>query len=439
MKINDLKKRISTTINQSQLSKRLYSGVSWTLIGSVIGKFFQLISFIFVARILGKEEYGQIGIIRSTLSMFLMFSTLGMSMTASRYISLYRNTDPYKALKVYKFTHNTVIGFGAIIAILFFIFSSIIADKSLHNINLTESLKISAAVLFFISISSAQTGALNGFENFKALGIHSIINGVIQTILLIIGAHYFSTNGVIIALGISAAILYFQYRYSLKDNLKPLKSVPATEDKQFNNISIFLKFSLPAVLSGLVTVPILWWVKTYLIRHTGFGEMAMYDVAEQWYFMLLFIPNSLSSIILPLLTNTTSEGTETQYNKLIRLNLIINISITSILAIFIALFTPLIYSFYGKEFTTNNTPMLILLITAVICATNNVLGQVIASKGKMWIGLGVNSLWAVWLILFSLLFIGKYSLGATGLAYAMLVSYVLHSVTQGLLASKLKN
>jgi O-antigen/teichoic acid export membrane protein len=430
-------KKISSIINQSQLSKRLFSGVSWTLIGSVIGKFLQLISFIIVARILGKEEYGQIGIIRSTLSMFLMFSTLGMSITASRYISLYRNTDPYKALKVYKFTHNTVIIFGFIIGLLLFIFSGLIADKSLHNINLSGSLKICAIVLFFISLTSAQTGALNGFENFKALGIHSVINGLAQTILLIVGAYYFGINGVIVALGISAAILYIQYRYSLKNNLNSLKLAPKTEDKQFNNISIFVKFSLPAVLSGLVTVPILWWAKTYLIRNTGFGEMAIYDVAEQWYFMLLFIPNSLSSIILPMLTNMTTEGTKAQYSKLIKLNLIINISITLIIAIFIALFTPLIYSFYGKGFT-NNAPLLILLVTAVICATNNVLGQVIASKGKMWLGLGVNSLWGIWLVLFSLLFIGKYSLGAVGLAYAMLVSYLLHSIAQTIVAKNVK-
>ena len=437
MTINDFVKRISTIINQSQLSKRLYSGVSWTLIGSITGKFFQLISFIIVARLLGKEEYGQIGIIRSTLSMFLMFSTLGMGMTASRYISLYRNTDPYKALKIYKFTYNTVIVFGFIIALSLYVFSGLIAEKSLYNINLSGALKISAIVLFFISITSAQNGALNGFENFKALGIHSVINGVVQTIILIIGAYYFGINGVIVALGISAAILYIQYRYSLTKNLNTLKFAAKTEDKQFSNISIFMKFSLPAVLSGLVTVPILWWAKTYLIRNTGFGEMAIYDVAEQWYFMLLFIPNSLSTIILPMLTNMTSQGTKDQYYKLIKLNLIINSSITSIIAIFIALFTPLIYSFYGKEFT-NSTPLLILLFTAIICATNNVLGQVIASKGKMWIGLGVNSLWALWLILFSLLFIGKYSLGATGLAYAMLVSYLLHSITQGVVALKLK-
>lgn len=79
-----------------------------------------------------------------------------------------------------------------------------------------------------------------------------------------------------------------------------------------------------------------------------------------------------------------------------------------------------------------------MLITAVICAANNVLGQIIASKGKMWIGFGLNSLWALWLILFTFLFITKMNMGALGLAYAMLISYFLHSIAQGLFAFRMK-
>lgn len=437
MILTDIKDNIFIRINRSDLSKRLFKGVTWSLVGSIGGKIFQLIAFMLVARILGKENYGKVGIIRSTISMFLMFSTLGMSVTASRYISLYRNTDPYKALKVYKFTHNSVVVFGFIIAFLVYLFSGLIADKSLHNANLTDLLHICSVVILLSSITSAQYGALNGFEDFRSLGINSVVNGFLQTVLLIIGAYFYEIIGVIIALGISAAILYIQYWYSLKKNITILKYAPKTDETQFSNISIFIKFSLPAVLSGLVTVPVLWWAKTYLIRNTGFGEMAIYDVAEQWYFMLLFIPNSLSSIILPMLTNVTTEGTEDQYFKLIKLNLKINIAITTVIAIFIAIFTPYIYSFYGKGFT-ENTPLLILLVTAIICAINNVMGQVIASKGRMWIGFGVNGIWAIWIILFTLLFVGRFSLGATGLAYAMLVSYVLHSITQAVVAFKTK-
>jgi O-antigen/teichoic acid export membrane protein len=202
--------------------------------------------------------------------------------------------------------------------------------------------------------------------------------------------------------------------------------------------SVFLKFSLPAVLQGLVFIPVLWWAKTYLVQESGYGEMALYDVAEQWYYVVLFIPASLSSIILPLLTNTNYNGTVKQYNKLLKFNLMINIGISFIIAVVIALFSPLIYKSYGAGFT-DFRPLLILLATVVISAANNVFGQVIAAKGKMWIGFGVNLLWAIWLILFSILFVKNYHFGAFGLALALFVSYLLHSIAQGWIALKLKN
>ena len=59
--------QLTAVVNKSDISKRLFSGFSWTLIGTIIGKFLQLISFIIVARLLGKEDYGKISIIRSTL------------------------------------------------------------------------------------------------------------------------------------------------------------------------------------------------------------------------------------------------------------------------------------------------------------------------------------------------------------------------------------
>lgn len=437
MRLPTIINKTITYLHKTELRKRLFKGVSWILIGSVAGKFLQLISFIIVARIIGKEEYGQLGIIRSTIAMFLMFSTLGMGMTASRYIALYRNTEPQNAYKIYKFSYKVTLVFALAISLFIFLFSESISLQVFNNLLLNKPLIISTFVLFFMSITSIQSGALNGFENFKAIGINSTINGIIQLVLVVFLAFYFNTNGVIWALGISYAILFIQYQISLKRNLTQIKNDQSKSNQTLRLRSIFVNFSLPAVLSGLVTIPTLWWAKTFLIKNNGFGEMAIYDVAEQWYYVILFIPGSLSSIILPLLTNTTIEGTKSEYRNLIKLNLSINIIITGILAIFVAGLSPFIYKMYGSEFN-NIVPLIVLLVSAVICAANNVLGQIIASKGKMWIGLIVNIIWGIWLILFSLIFIGKYDMGANGLAYAILTSYSLHSVLQAYVAFKIK-
>jgi Na+-driven multidrug efflux pump len=70
-----------------------------------------------------------------------------------------------------------------------------------------------------------------------------------------------------------------------------------------------------------------------------------------------------------------------------------------------------------------------LAFSAVLVSINNVVGQIITSKGKMWTGLFFNVLWALAMVLFSWYFIMR-GLGAEGLAIAYLLSYGLHSVWQ---------
>lgn len=429
---------IKAKINRSSLSKRLFEGMSWTLIGNVVGKFLQLLAFIFVARLVGKQEYGQISIIRSTLNMFLVFSSVGMGVTATRYIAMYRTSNPHRAYEIYRFTKKTVIWLGMIISVVIFLLSSYIAENQLNDLHLSNALKIGAVILFLMTITSVQMGALNGFERFKEVGIISALNGIILLISVVLGAYLWGINGVIAGLGITSFILVLQLWFSLKKDISKIRTAEKNkDDEKLDSSSIFLKFSLPAVLQGLVVIPVLWWVKTFLIDNAGYGEMATFDVAEQWYYVVLFVPNSLGTILLPLLTNTNYNGSKEQYNKLLKVNMLINVGVTFIIAVSVALFSPLIYKFYGKEFT-DYQPLIILMITVVICAVNNVLGQVITSKGKMWIGFGVNALWAIWLITFSVIFVGKYNMGALGLAYALLVSYTLHSILQGFVALRMK-
>ena len=430
--------RIISKIKNSTIGLRLVNGISWSLFGSVAGKGLMIIAFIFVARIIGQNAYGQVGIIRSTIVMFLAFSSAGMGLTASRYIAVYRNANPQKARQIYLASNKIALFSGLIIAILVFIFSPQITHYFFGNTSLTISLRISSLAIFLITMSSAQNGVLNGFEDFKSIGIISIIHGVIQLILLVIGAKYCGINGVIWALALSAGCLYLLNRVAIKKQFTKTERLPVKKIFDKNIAAIFLKFSLPAILSGLVTIPILWWSKTQLIQQTNFTEMAIYDVAEQWYNILIFIPAALGGIILPILSNTLVEGTKAQYNKLIKINLAVNAGITLLFAIIITPLSSFIIKFYGEEFTKNYLPLQIMLFTAVFYATNNVLGQVIASKGKMWAGFAINVLWAVWLFLFSILFINKLSLGAEGLAYAMLASYVLHSITQSFIAFKIK-
>lgn len=58
---------------QSDDLKGLVKGVFWSLFGSVLSKALVFLSWILVARILGRESYGEYGLIRNTVLMFSAF------------------------------------------------------------------------------------------------------------------------------------------------------------------------------------------------------------------------------------------------------------------------------------------------------------------------------------------------------------------------------
>ena len=78
----------------SDIVVRLAKGSFWSFTGTAAGKFFVLLTGIICARILGKEMFGELGIVRSTFNMFIVVGASGIGVTATRYISAYRKSDP---------------------------------------------------------------------------------------------------------------------------------------------------------------------------------------------------------------------------------------------------------------------------------------------------------------------------------------------------------
>ena len=103
-------------------------------------------------------------------------------------------------------------------------------------------------------------------------------------------------------------------------------------------------------------------------------------------------------------------------------------SIAGVIALFVMVFSRFILGLWGSEF---ERPIILILLAAstIFSAFANVVGLAIASQGKMWVGFMFNLLWSIFIIVFSIYFINA-GYGATGIAIAMLISYVIHSILQ---------
>src|SRR5262245_2899227 len=84
----------------SSLGYRLARGAFWSLVGSLISRGMGMVAGIIVARILGKHDYGQLGIVQSTVGMFGVFAGFGMGLTANKHIAEFKTLDPGRAGRI---------------------------------------------------------------------------------------------------------------------------------------------------------------------------------------------------------------------------------------------------------------------------------------------------------------------------------------------------
>jgi O-antigen/teichoic acid export membrane protein len=108
-------------VQQSPIGKRLVSGTFWSVVGNGFGKVFTFIAMILVARILGKEAFGDFGLVRSTASMFITFSSFGMGLTATKYIAEMLHSDKVRVGRIIGLNYLLSFFVSLIIAAIFYL------------------------------------------------------------------------------------------------------------------------------------------------------------------------------------------------------------------------------------------------------------------------------------------------------------------------------
>lgn len=417
-------------IKISELNKTILKSGFWILFGTVISKVLLLISSIVIIRFVDKSVYGEFGMIKSTINMFTVFAGLGLGLTTTKFIAQYKTSDVEKTARIIGLSNLFSIILCVIVGLVFILFSSQLAFQ-INAPNLTNSLKISALVLVFSGLNGIQGGILGGFEKFKVISINSIIASIFSFVFQILGAKFFGINGIIIGFGINFVILYFLNYVSIQKLTKNVYNIRIYSKDNFKELKLIWQFSIPALLSGLMVSPVVWITNSFLVTgNNGYNEMADFDIANQWRTTVLFIPVALSQIALPMLSSTIDKN---DYNRILVKNLFLNFVIS--LAIFIVLvsFSPIILSLYGEDYSSARVPLIIMLFTTILISINNIFGNAIASKDRMWLGFFTNLVWGFVLVGLAVLFVTYLGYGALGLSYAYLLSYVFHTILQGLL------
>jgi len=423
----NIKGRINNILS-SDLNKKIFSHSFWILLGNVISKLILLIATILMTRYIGKEEYGQFGILKSTILMFAMFAGLELGMTATKYISQYRLSNKPKVERIVGLSNLFAIVISLIVSSLVYLFSKEIAMQ-INAPNLFTEIQISSFILFFSSLNGIQNGILAGIEKFKEISINNAIAGILSSIGLVLASKYYGLYAVVIAFGSNFVLLFFLNFFTLRKKFYSDFKVNIFSKKNLQELEVLWKFSLPAILAGLMVGPVTWICSYLLVNQSnGYSQMANFDIANQWRNTIMFIPAALAQIVLPLLASNLHNQSE--YKAIFNKNLKINIYLGLFLVIVFVIISPIIVYFYGEKYHDALWPIIIMFITTGFITVNNVIGQAIASQGKMWLGFYVNLLWAIVLLISCYLLVVIFPMGAVGISVAYLISYITHTIVQ---------
>ena len=416
---------ILNRVEDSEIGFRLAKGVFWSMAGAVISRSLGIISSIVVARTLGKVGFGELGIIHSTVMMFQIFAGFGLGLTATKYVAEYRRTDPQKAGRIIAMAWMVSAVTGSICAIALFIFAPWLAAHTLAAPHLSGLLRITAIALFITALNAAQGGALSGFEAFKTIATRNLIAGLFSFPIMITGVLLAGLKGAVWATVVSCAANWFICHLAVRKEARRF-NVPLSFSGCLQELPLLWRFSLPAVLGGMMVTPVNWACNALLVNQPdGYEEMGIFSAANQWYNMLLFLPGLLGGVVLPVLSERLGQKDTKQSLKTMVLAIKVNALLVLPLVLIASIASPYIMSLYGDGFRSGWPTLVVVLLTAGLLAVQTPVGQIIAASGRMWIGFAMNFGWACTFILGTLLLVDN---GSLGLAIARAVGYVFHTI-----------
>jgi O-antigen/teichoic acid export membrane protein len=417
-------RKYTARIETSPLGYRLARGTFWSLTGALISRGLALVASIILARFLGKEGFGELGMIQSTVGMFGIFAGFGLGTTATKHVAEFKGKDPIKTANIIRLSMTIAICMGMIMSGALAVLSPWIATKTLAAPQLTNLLRISSILLFLGSLNGAQIGALSGFEAFKSIAKINIFVGVWSLPLMGLGVYFGGLYGALWALVASTALACIVSRNAITMEAK--KYEVSLSRGWMQEWPILWNFSLPAVLAGALVGPVNWLCSAMLVnQHGGYAEMGIFNAANQWFGALLFLPSILGQAVLPIFSERVAINDQSNTKKLLAYSIKINAVVVIPIVFVVCLASPVIMRLYGESFKDSWPTLIIVLLTAALLAVQISVGQILIASARIWTGFLMNMGWAIVFLIATKVLINW---GSLGLSLARFVGYFFHSI-----------
>lgn len=367
----------TSIIKQKLLNSRLFKDSFWAVFGNGIGNALMLLSGILIARLLGKDLYGEYGVVKSTMFYIASFATFGLGFTSTKYIAQYIGEQKQYVKSIMRDSITITMAFSGLIALVLILFA-----QQLANFVDTPSLKIAfqvlAGVIVFKALTTTQIGLLSGYKAFKTTARNSVASGAFLLVSCVPLAYFWGLKGSLLALLLSqafnSAINYISIR-------KISKSLPDQINKDFKKELV--GFSFPVALQESSFTICHWTAIMLLTKYASAGELGLYSAGAQWNSIIIMIPSLLNNVVLSYLSSSASNTQ--QHNKTVKTMLLVNFVCTLIPFMVVYVFANLIGMFYGPTFSELPLILRVITFSTIFECCSSVFKSELMSQGHTWL------------------------------------------------------
>ncbi|MFN3528739.1 MAG: oligosaccharide flippase family protein [Bacteroidia bacterium] len=401
--------------------KKLIKGSFWLTLGAMLSGVLMSLASVVMARLLPADAFGEYGMVKATIDNFLIFASMGVGLTTTKYMAELRDRQKAAASGILGTALLLVSVLGLIISLLIVVFAGFLADVLLNNPDLQTSLRLGGFILLFVAINGTQLGALLGLQAYRAYGLANLTQGLLLFVGLGLGAYWGGVNGALTGQLLAIVLMAVMLHGLLLKHGRRHGVQPSLQGFGQHSRTIY-KFAIPASLSTLIVAPTLWVLNSLLVNEPlGYAALGLYSAVMIFSLAIQLFNGAIGNALLPMLLADKGGSTTAKdfFNYFGPWFVAIALSLPLVLA------PELVGWVLGHKYPMPKVlPVLLwVLLSSLIVSSKSGLARELIVQNRMWLSVYSMGQWALTSIVCYFLLRGE---GALSLAAAMALGYVVN-------------
>ncbi len=396
------------------LKNNYFKNSIWLYILNFFQIVIPLLTFPFITRVLGSEEYGYFNIALNLVSYMQILIEYGFNYTGTRIIAMSKKEEYQKI-------------YSSIVACKFFLLVVCIGIIALitafTNYDRKVIMGLHIMLVMLIGIAMQQTWFFQGIQEMKFISIINIVARTISVafVFLLIKSPenlylYCLLYSLTYLISGLFSVLICRFKFSLKLRFESIKEII----KAFKNgFSIFLTTAMTKVISSFGALLIGIYVSG--------SEVGIYYAIQKIPSVLILMFNPISQVMFPYFSNRFKENSRDATKKLRKIMFIVMPIIICLAILIILVSKPLISILCGEEYIKGVIYLYALIPWTVFSILNNFLGvQNLVARGREKEYSKLFSIYCIVSIVANLYFVINFA--CIGASLCLLVTEVMFSL-----------